>query len=252
MQSHVEIKSNNLILRGYLHMPEDRAYEVPLVCMFHGFTGNKMEDHFYYVRLSRQLEKEGIASLRMDFGNSGESDGTFKDMTPEGEIVDARNIIEFAKTIPGIDKNSIGLVGFSMGGMVAAIAAAEKKQDIKCLALISPAANLKHIFSGFFQHNNEVADIGGLIFSQKAYEEMKTINPLERAKGFDKEVIIVQGTEDTTVPVEVSALYENIYGQNVSYHYVKDSNHIYGNRGWEEEMRNVVVKFLKEKIILIG
>jgi hypothetical protein len=43
---------------------------------------------------------------------------------------------------------------------------------------------------------------------------MKTINSIEWAKDFDKEVIIVHGMEDATVPVESSGLYK-IYMENM-------------------------------------
>lgn len=248
MQKHIELQSNGLTLRGYLHLP-NQVEKPPVVCMFHGFTGNKMEDHFYFVRLSRQLEDFGIASIRMDFGNSGESDGSFENMTPEGEIIDAINIIDYANTLEEVDSNRIAVLGFSMGGMVAAIASARRKDIVKSLCLIAPAANIEQIFSQFFTQGNEIADINGLLFSKKAYENMKTINPVEQARDFEGNVLIIQGTEDAAVPVDTSKTYSKIYGSKVQFHYVDKSNHIFSNRKWEEDMRNKIAEYLYRELI---
>jgi alpha/beta superfamily hydrolase len=95
MQKAVEIQSRNLTLRGMLHIPEGVSGKVPIVCIFHGFTGNKMEPHFIFVKLSRMLEARGIASIRFDFGGSGESDGDFIDMTISHELEEAIDFFKF-------------------------------------------------------------------------------------------------------------------------------------------------------------
>ncbi|MGH4120204.1 alpha/beta hydrolase [Clostridium sp.] len=247
MKRHVEFESNGLTLRGYLHMPNTVTEKVPLVCMFHGFTSNKMEDHFYYVRLSKRLEKLGIASLRMDFGNSGESDGNFENMTPSCEINDAINIVEYGKTIPNIDLDRIGLIGSSMGGMIAGIVASELKDDIKCLCLISPAANIEQIMSDYFENGNRIADINGLLFSRDAFDEMKTISTYERAKGFKGEVLIAHGTKDEAVPNEFGKKYKDIYGEKVNFVDIEDGNHILSSRKWEMQLSDAIIEFFTSK-----
>ena len=139
MQKAVELKSQGLTLRGMLHMPDSATHKVPVVVIFHGFTGNKMEPHFIFVKLSRMLEKKGIASVRFDFGGSGESDGYFINMTLSGEIRDAHNILDYVKKLDGIDPERIGLVGLSMGGSVASALAGERKDEINSLCLWAPA-----------------------------------------------------------------------------------------------------------------
>jgi fermentation-respiration switch protein FrsA (DUF1100 family) len=247
MKKHVEFESNGLIIRGYLHMPYISTGKVPLVCMFHGFTSNKMEDHFYYVRLSKRLEKSGIASLRMDFGNSGESNGEFENMTPSSEIKDAINIVKYGKSIPNIDLDRIGLVGSSMGGMIAGMVASELRDDVKCLCLISPAANTEQIMSDYFKNGNRIADINGLLFSRNAYDEMKTIDPYERSKGFEGEVLIVHGTKDKVVPNVLGKKYKDIYGEKVKFVDIEDGNHILSFRKWEMELSDAIIEFFTSK-----
>jgi len=114
MQKHVEFTYNGKTLRGMMHLPDGIHGKVPMVAIFHGFTGNKMEPHFIFVKLSRQLEKVGIGSVRFDFYGSGESDGDFSEMTFSGELEDARQIIKFIKNEPMADVENIGILGLSM------------------------------------------------------------------------------------------------------------------------------------------
>ena len=135
MQKAVEIESRNLTLRGMLHIPDNAPGKVPVVCIFHGFTGTKVEPHFIFVKLSRRLEKTGIASLRFDFGGSGESDGDFEDMTILTELDDAKAILDYAKSLPFADAERIGVVGLSMGGTVASLLAGDRKEEVAALCL---------------------------------------------------------------------------------------------------------------------
>jgi len=107
MQKAVEIiDQRGLTLRGMLHVPDGAVGKVPVVAIYHGFTGNKMEPHFIFVKLSRALEKKGIASVRFDFAGSGESDGDFIDMTISGEISDAKCILDYAYGLDFADKGA--------------------------------------------------------------------------------------------------------------------------------------------------
>ena len=114
MQKAVELQSGELTLRGMLHIPEGITGKIHMVCIFHGFTGNKMEPHFIFVKLSRMLAAKGIASVRFDFGGSGESDGDFVDMTISKELAEAKLILDFAKSQDFVDtskiKMSIGII----------------------------------------------------------------------------------------------------------------------------------------------
>ncbi|MGB9808945.1 MAG: alpha/beta hydrolase, partial [Caldanaerobacter sp.] len=41
MQKAVEFTYDGKTLRGMLHLPDEAREKVPMVVMFHGFTGNK-------------------------------------------------------------------------------------------------------------------------------------------------------------------------------------------------------------------
>lgn len=52
MQKHIELTNKEgKVLRGYLHIPDNFEGTIPAVAIFHGFTGNRMEPHFIFVKL---------------------------------------------------------------------------------------------------------------------------------------------------------------------------------------------------------
>ncbi|MEM0011325.1 MAG: alpha/beta hydrolase, partial [Candidatus Bathyarchaeia archaeon] len=51
---------------GMLHIADSRA-KSPAVMMCHGFTGQRMEAHFLFVKTARRLAQNGITVLRFDF-----------------------------------------------------------------------------------------------------------------------------------------------------------------------------------------
>ena len=67
MQKAIELVSQGLTLRGMLHMPENVPGKVPVVVIFHGFTGNKMEPHFIFVKLSRMLGEKRYSERQVRF-----------------------------------------------------------------------------------------------------------------------------------------------------------------------------------------
>ncbi len=110
-------------LYGLLHRPtgDAPAQGWPSVVILHGFTGNRGGDHRLLPLLSRFLAARGVASLRFDFRGSGESHGDFSEMTVTREVQDTQAAFEYLRRQTGIDPERTMLLGFSMGGLVAAL-----------------------------------------------------------------------------------------------------------------------------------
>lgn len=121
---------------GILHKPKV-ASPVPAVLMCHGLGGHKTGKYRMYVLLAEKLAEMGIATLRIDFRGSGDSEGHFSDMTIEGEVSDALLGLKYLEQLPCVDKNHIGIFGRSIGGTVAIITAG-KTPDIKSIAVWAP------------------------------------------------------------------------------------------------------------------
>ena len=251
MQKSVEINSCGLTLRGMLHIPDGTSKILPAVIIYHGFTGNKMEPHFIFVKLSRVLESMGIASVRFDFGCSGESDGDFENMTPETELLDAKAILEYIKGLDFIDDSRIGICGLSLGGYIGGITAGDNKELVKALCMWAPAGNIDQIyktrFEGFQRLDEGLFDIGGLILNPKVYESVLNIDYLGRTAVFDKPSCIIHGNNDLTVPYEVGLKYKDAL-KNVEFHTIEGADHTFNGVMWEREVLDITTKFFKREL----
>lgn len=248
MQKHVELTYDGKTLRGMLHTPEGVAGKVPGVILFHGFTGNKMEAHFLFVKLSRALEKAGITSTRFDFYGSGESDGEFREMTPHSELMDAKAILNYFKNIDLVDKNRIGICGLSMGGYIGGITAGDNKDDVKALCLWAPAGRIKNTFENCISQREEIGkdlfDIGGLILNAAARDSAASIDHIKRTVAFDKDTCIIHGTGDQSVPYEVGLKYRDSM-KRVEFHPIEGADHTYSKVSFEKEVMGITVDFFE-------
>ncbi|MGZ3732951.1 MAG: alpha/beta hydrolase [Parachlamydiaceae bacterium] len=121
---------------GVMHRPLT-AEKCPAILMCHGLGGNKIGRGRLYVLLAQKLATLGIASLRIDFRGSGDSEGDFSAMTVDGEVSDALVALDFLKNDSQIDASRLAIFGRSFGGIVA-ILAAHQFASIKSLALWAP------------------------------------------------------------------------------------------------------------------
>ncbi|WP_373232350.1 alpha/beta hydrolase family protein [Cohnella sp.] len=237
MQTTVEMVSNGLTLRGMLHKPEHTEHPVPAVLMLHGFSNNKMETGWMFVALSRMLERRGIASLRFDFGGSGESDGDFMDMTISGEVSDAKRILEYAKSLEFVDPERIGVLGMSLGGVVAGILAGKHTQDVQSLCLWAPAfVASEHVRSGrvgemditnIKEEGYVQIGFGGLRLGSGFVEDVLQLDIAGLASGYDKPILILQGDRDTAVPLSSTRQFMEHYGGKAKLEIVEGAGHMF-------------------------
>ncbi|HEY5560939.1 MAG TPA: alpha/beta hydrolase [Clostridiaceae bacterium] len=256
MQKTIEIESRNLRLRGMLHIPNNIKGRVPIVIMFHGFCGNKMGPHFIFVKLSRLLECNGIASIRFDFAGSGESDGDFIDMTLSSELEDANNILNYAKTLEFVDKDKIGIVGLSMGGAIASMLAGDRNKDISTMCLWAPAGNMQEIIldKHFIGDNHEnfrkqgYFDVEGLLLGTGFVDNTIKLDIYKKSEVYDKKSLIIHGDRDDIVLLSASEKYIDIFGDKSQLKIISGSNHTFDKYEWEKEVLDSTFGFLEHEV----
>ncbi len=125
-----------LTIRGMEYRPAgDR---LPPVIISHGFNGTGGDVAGY----AEQLAGWGYAAYVFDFcGGSSRSgsDGRFQDMTVLTEVQDLEAVVEYVRSLPGIDGGELTLMGCSQGGLVSALLAAKHPCWISRLVLFFPA-----------------------------------------------------------------------------------------------------------------
>ncbi len=226
-------------------MPQNFSGEI--VVMFHGFTGNKIEHACHFRNFSRILEKESIASLRLDFSGNGESDGTFLDFTFDTLIDDASDIIEYVFRLDKIER--VNLLGFSMGGAVAAMMASKYCDKINKLLLWSPAANIISIIKRNYESskkdscNNTLK--GCFSLSKEMYDSLEKHDIFENLSLYNKDVLIIHGKKDLSVPYELSNKYLEVFDRS-KIHYIDSAGHGYDENDQSEELYEISKKFILE------
>lgn len=167
---------DNLNIYGQLYLPAGDEKTYPTVIIGHGFGStyrNSATD-------CKAFAKVGIASFAFDFCGGSEdsnSDGDMDDMTVFTESADMEAVLKGIRTYDFVDKDNVFLLGKSLGGQAAALLAPRKSEDIRGMVLFYPY----------------MINMGGRDFDL-----------FGKIAEYEEDVLIVQGTEDKAVPVELS------------------------------------------------
>lgn len=217
-ESVVTFENQGQSIIGTLAMPASDS-PVPLVLLFHGFKGERDElpvmntDEGMYSRTARIFAERGVATLRIDFRGSGESEGLWEDTTFTGQVSDAIAAIDFASAVDGVDAERIGIIGLSQGGLVASVTASQDAR-VKSVALWSPVANpasnytnimpMDTIRQGLALADGEALPVTlpwGEETSMKRgfFEELFTVDPVAAITSYANPLLVIVGARDTTV-----------------------------------------------------
>lgn len=253
MQIYQEIVRDGFVMRGMLHRPATGG-KVPMVIMYHGFCGNKIEFNRFFWSIAKRLEENGIASIRFDFVGSGESDGKFSDMCLRSECADAKAILEYVKTLDFVDTKRIALFGFSLGGLITSIIAPEVQDDIRGICLCSPAFCAKHevVIEKEITHlsiesvdRDGYVDIRGNRVGLGLFEDIRNLDMAKNFRAFFKDALVVQGLADPSVYHGYSEYYAGFYPKG-RLHTIAGADHHYSSLEQRQELYQVLISFFKE------
>lgn len=130
---------DNVNLFGTLTLPKKNG-KFPVVIIVSGSgphnRDGEMFSHKPYLILADHLTQNGIGVLRFDERGVGKSEGNFNNTSLEQFTADVEMAIDYLKNRKEIDKNRIGLIGHSIGGIIAPTIAS-KRNDINFLVLLA-------------------------------------------------------------------------------------------------------------------
>ncbi len=241
-------------LRGMLHFPAAAKGHAPGVVLFHGFTGNRVESHAMFVKCSRALAQAGLASLRFDFYGSGESDGDFREMSLRGEIADGRSAVAFLRDQPGVDRNCLGLLGFCLGGGVAAALALSV--EAKAVVLWNAIAHTAHLRDQIQQRARRItgkagaSEFDGREISPRLIEDILKVEPTRHLKRFQGATLILHAEKNEKVPVSNARDFYQAAGADAKeIAIIAAADHFFTSTRWQQEATARTVQWFVRHLV---
>lgn len=213
---------------------------VAIIC--HGFNGTHHFGRDYF----KTLNELGYLVYTFDFpcgSLNSISDNNTMNMSIIDEKNDLKAIVHHFQMQPGVDKNKIVLVGESQGGLVAALAAAELKDQISRLVLVYPALNIPDNWNRRFSKAKDIPDttrLWNVPMGRRFFEELRTLDVYKTIMRFKGPVQIIHGSKDVVVPLKSSEEAMKRY-DSASIGVIPGAGH-----GFKPEEREVSNLFVKE------
>lgn len=237
-----------------LNIPDSVAPDAPpapAVLMLHGFGSSRNEVGNMFASQADALAAMGIASLRIDFRGFGKSDGDTGATTVDSQLDDAKVGLAYLSKVKGIDSARVGVLGFSLGGGVGMLAAAEEPQKIKSLVTWSSVGDFKADFLASlgqkaFDRAKEDGIVGldlgwRTIALKQAFFDSLENRKLDEAIGkYPGAYMAIAGAKDASAAY-VEKFVSLAKGQNKISYIVPDTDHIFGALGQDKAKVNEVI-----------
>lgn len=243
------------LLRGMIHLSEGmrRGRRSPGVVFFHGFTGDRMESHWIFIKCARALARAGIASLRFDFGGSGESEGEFRDVTLRSEINDAVDAVAYFRRQKGSHPARVGLCGLSLGGCIAACIAHRVKAKAAVLwSAVAHPAVLREIAATLARPlpgTPELWEYDAREVSQRFLDDAAKFDAAQLLGRFAGPTLIIHPERDAHVPLShAEDLFQASRAGAKQQVVIAGADHTFTSLAWEREVIDRTVAWFREHL----
>jgi uncharacterized protein len=205
-----------------------------------------------YKTLAAALAEQNIASLRIDFRGFGKSDGDTGSTTVDLQVEDAVLAHDYLSKVEGIDPTRIGVIGFSLGGGIAILSAAEDPGRYKSMVTWSSVGDFQKDFIGSLGQAafDEAAtdgvvglDLGWrtIVLKQDFFSSLAAHDLASTVANYSGAFLSIAGSED------FSAAYAEDFvaaskGETKEAWIVEGGDHIFGVLGEDQTMANSVIE----------
>ena len=210
----VTFQNGELDLAGMLMHPEGSG-PFPGAVFIHG-SGTSRRDNPWYLSVAEELLDNGFAVLIPDKRGSENSGGEWRDTSFEELATDTIAALDFLVEVPTVDSVRVGLIGFSQGGSIAPIVAAENPTPAFVVSMAGSGVTAEEQL--VFEEINNIVQMGTYPFVARMIARFTIPSIMQRdtwraSAGFDPmvywpeveaPVFAAFGEGDTNVPVPES------------------------------------------------
>lgn len=201
----IKISHHGRQIDGSVYRPEN-SERCPVVIMSHGYNGHQSD----FTEMAQYLTANGIGAVCFTFcGGSLRDNSGFPttEMTLFTEAEDLRAVLDEVTSWDWADAKQIYLFGASQGGMVSALVAEERTEQIRGMILLYPAFCIADDWRKRFKRREDIPDrevLWDMPLGRCYFESVWDFVIMEHIGGFDKPVLLLHGTQDEIVPLSYS------------------------------------------------
>ncbi len=206
LQKNLLIDANGRKVPAVVTLPKE-GKALKAVVMLHGTGSNKDEAGNGYVYMAEKFAENKIASIRIDFMGVGDSKEDYIGYDYKTATEDALAAKDYLKSLEQVDKDKIGVMGWSQGGTDAFLAAAAS-EDFKSVLTWAGALDLSDMMTDAQYKEAEkngyyTVEFGWrspLKFGLSWAKDVKNVKIIDKIKGIKAPIMAINGAKDDVVP----------------------------------------------------
>lgn len=208
----LELNGEDKHIYGQLYLPTEDRESYPLVIISHGIQGS----YYDLVDQAGKCVDAGLAAYIFDYcGGStySRSSGDISDMSVLTECDDLEFVLNELWQYSFMDRENTYLMGESQGGMVSAVLAAERPQDIAGMVLLYPAFNIPDMAREVYVEGQIPEELYAfnVPVGHRYFTDVLYMNAYEAISGYDGNILIIHGSDDQIVPLSYSQTAMDVY-----------------------------------------
>jgi dipeptidyl aminopeptidase/acylaminoacyl peptidase len=191
----VSLPGSGVTLGGILFRPAGASKPLPAIIVLHGWARPGVPGAPRVESTARRLSEQGYVALAISMRGWPPSSGWDDCGTQQPD--DVAKAADWLAALPGVDADSIGVLGFSLGGLVALLSGTRSAR-IRAIVAYFPITDIqrwKETTSNAGIRNFYVPLVCG-----SGYEN----SPVHVAERIHAPVLLIHGDHDTEVPIDQS------------------------------------------------
>ncbi|MBU6454002.1 MAG: alpha/beta hydrolase [Cyanobacteria bacterium REEB67] len=256
---HFALQTPKGHLTASLHFPPHRdRYDAregkELIVMLHGFSGTRYETYGLFEKAAAHFAHHGYHVLRFDFRGCGDSHGTSMDVYPSAQIEDTFWAIEYVTALPELrGLATCHLLGFSFGGVVAALSASARPEMFRTLTIWEGPFNLGRELKRAFEPIDYDAlwaqgylANGDSRLNAHLFYELDHLDLAASLSSYSGPVLVISGTADDIVPFQPNhqEWLEHLRNAQLSEALIKGADHGFTGDAQRCQAVDVTTQFL--------